>query len=54
LLGLDYDSKDALFGAVAGRICDEMLVRAHQAMALPASLTERLASLESGPKRMRK
>jgi len=44
-LYLYYDSKDALFAAVAGRLCAKLLEEVHRAVTASASLTERLVGL---------
>src|SRR5882757_3436432 len=42
---LYFDSKDALFAAIAERICDDLLGRARRTIASPAPLAERLVGL---------
>src|SRR5258708_39993897 len=44
-LYLYYDSKDALFAAVAGRLCAKLLEEVHRAAIASASLTDRLVGL---------
>ncbi len=44
-LYLYYDSKDALFAAVAARLCTKLLDEVHRAVTASASLTERLVGL---------